>query len=70
MRKVIFWKETCISCVNSSKMYADDTTTYFNLEDSPIHTIILKKEIDKVTTWLKANKLSLNVLYIIDNQQT
>ena len=56
--------------VNSSKMlsflmymYADDTTIYFNLEDFPIHNrhIEINKELDKVNTWLKVNKLSLNV---------
>ena len=54
--------------VNSSKMlsflmYADNTTIYFNLEDFPMHTrhIEINRELDKVKTWLKMNKLSLNV---------
>ena len=54
--------------VNSSKMlsflmYADDTTIYFNLEDFPVHNrhIEINRELDKVNTWLKVNKLSLNV---------
>ena len=44
-------------------MYADDTTIYFNLEDFPLHNrhIEINTELDKVNTWLKANKLSLNV---------
>ena len=54
--------------VNSSKMlsflmYADDTTIYFSLEDFPIHNrhIQINRELDKVNTWLKMNKLSINV---------
>ena len=44
-------------------MYADDTTIYFNLEDFPVHNrhIKINRELDKVTTWLKVNKLFLNV---------
>ena len=43
-------------------MYADDTTIYFNLED---FSNIFKEtdnnnELEKVNTWLKLNKLSLN----------
>ena len=53
--------------VNSSKMsfltYADDTTIYFNLEDFPIHNrhIEINRKLDKINTWLKVYKLSLNV---------
>ena len=44
-------------------MYADDTTIYFNLDDFPVHNrnIEINRELDKVNTWLKVNKLSLNV---------
>ena len=44
-------------------MYADNTTIYFNLVDFPMHTrhIEINRELDKVKTWLKMNKLSLNV---------
>ena len=44
-------------------MYADDTTIYFNLEDFPVHNrhIEINRELDKVNTWLKVNKLSINV---------
>ena len=44
-------------------MYADDTTIYFNLEDFTVHNrhIEINRELDKVNTWLKVNKLSLNV---------
>ena len=40
-------------------MYADDTTIHFNLEDFPIHNrhIGINRELDKVNTWLKVNKL-------------
>ena len=44
-------------------MYADDTTIYFNLEGFPIHNrhIEINIELDQLNTWLKVNKLSLNV---------
>ena len=43
-------------------MYADDTTIYINLENFPVHNrhIEINRELDKVNTWLKVNKLSLN----------
>ena len=51
------------SIMLSILMYADDTTIYFNLEDFPIHNrhIEINRELDKVNTLLKVNKLSLNV---------
>ena len=44
-------------------MYADDTTIYFNLEDfDPYHLKRdINNELEKITHWLKMNKLSLNV---------
>ena len=44
-------------------MYADDTTIYFNLEDFTHLNIEneINDEIEKITIWLKVNKLSLNV---------
>ena len=54
--------------VNSSAkfqflMYADDTTIYFNLEDFPLvnREIKINCELEKVNTWLKLNKLAINV---------
>ena len=54
--------------VNSSKMlsflmYADDTSIYFNLEDFPVNNrhIEINRELHKVNTFLKVNKLLLNV---------
>ena len=44
-------------------MYADDTTMYFNLEDFT-HLDMeneINDEIEKITIWLKVNKLSLYV---------
>ena len=43
-------------------MYADDTTIYFNLEDFDLLTreTDINRELEKVNTWLKLNKLSLN----------
>ena len=44
-------------------MYADDTTIYFNLEDFDPYNLELdiNNELEKITLWLKMNKLSLNV---------
>ena len=54
--------------VNSSNifkflMYADDTTIYFNLDEFPPENreIALNNELEKVNTWLKPNKLDINV---------
>ena len=47
-----------LNCV----MYADDTTIYFNLEefDHLNKEGDINGELEKVNTWLKLNKLSLN----------
>ena len=44
-------------------MYADDTTIYFNLENFTQQNINKKinNEIEKFNTWLKVNRLSLNL---------
>ena len=44
-------------------MYADDTTIYFNLNDFPLinREIKINSELEKVNTWLKLNKLVINV---------
>ena len=44
-------------------MYADDTTIYFNLEDfdSNNFEFEINAELQKVSMWLKKNKLSLNL---------
>ena len=44
-------------------MYADDTTLYFNLEDFNQNCLAaeITNELDKINTWLKINKLSINV---------
>ena len=54
--------------INSSNkfkflMYADDTTLYFNLEDFPAQnrSMLINNELERVNTWLKLNKLTLNV---------
>ena len=41
-------------------MYADDTMSYCNLDDSASE-ILLNNELTKITDWLSSNKLSLNV---------
>ena len=56
-------------------MYADDTTIYFNLEDFDSNNFELEinSELQKVSMWLKKNKLSLNLdktkLMIFHRQQ-
>ena len=44
-------------------MYADDTTIYFNLEDFPCidRETLINTELNKIDTWLKLNKLTMNV---------
>ena len=44
-------------------MYADDTTIYFNLNDFPVinREVKINSELEKVNTWLKLNKLAINV---------
>ena len=44
-------------------MYADDTTIYFNLDDFPLvnKEIEINCKLEKVNTWLKLNKLAINV---------
>ena len=43
-------------------MYADDTTIYFTLEDFDPETLNneINSELEKISIWLKMNKLSLN----------
>ena len=56
-------------------MCADDTTIYFNLKDfdSNNFEIEINPELQKVSLWLKKNKLSLNLdktrLMIFHRQQ-
>ena len=44
-------------------MYADDTTLYSNLEDFPVQnrSMLINNELERVNTWIKVNKLTLNV---------
>ena len=44
-------------------MYADDTTIYFNLEDFPAidRETYINTELNKIDTWFKLNKLTMNV---------
>ena len=41
--------------------YADDTTLYCDIKDVPNYENVLNVELCKITNWLAANKLSLNV---------
>ena len=56
-------------------MYADDTTIYFNLENFDLNNFEfeINAELQKVSMWLKKNKLSLNLdktkLMIFHRQQ-
>ena len=42
-------------------LFADDTNVFYSHVDSSILTRVLKTEIDKLSEWFKANKLSLNL---------
>ena len=44
-------------------MYADDTTIYFSLDEFPSKNreIAVNNELEKVNTWLKHNKRSIDV---------
>ena len=42
-------------------MYANDTTLYWDIKDVPNYENVLNVELCKITNWLAANKLSLNV---------
>ena len=44
-------------------MYLDDTTIYFNFYDFPLANweTEINCELEKVNTWLKLNKLAINV---------
>ena len=41
-------------------MYADDTTLYCNI-DQCVNEYIINEELHKLTKWLGANKLALNI---------
>ena len=51
---------TCTDIVNMI-MYADDTTLICDINGNPADEHLLNMEICKITDWLSANKLSLNV---------
>ena len=44
-------------------MYTDDTTIYFNQADFPKinRSTSINRELEKLSIWLKLNKLTLNV---------
>ena len=42
-------------------MYADDTTLICDINGNPADEHLLNMELCKITDWLSANKLSLNV---------
>ena len=49
-----------ISDVFNMLMYADDTTLYCNI-DQNVSEEVINNELSKVSQWLVANKLSINV---------
>ena len=64
----LFFSIVINDLVNSSMkfrflIYADNTTIYFNLDDFPLvnRKIEINCELEKVNTWLKLNKISINV---------
>ena len=42
-------------------MYADDTTLYCNINNTDETVITIHTELNKISCWLRSNKLSLNV---------
>ena len=42
-------------------MFADDTTLFCDVKDVPNYENVLNSDLCKITNWLAANKLSLNV---------
>ena len=63
------WSIAFLICINdlpsvsnilNMLMYADDNTLYFNFYKD-INEVIINRELYKVSTWLSANKLALNV---------
>ena len=42
-------------------MYADDTTLYCNIDSGHTSGTMINDELKKISRWLAANKLSLNV---------
>ena len=42
-------------------LFADDTSVYIKSENESSVISILNEELEKITTWLKANKLTLNL---------
>ena len=51
---------TCTDIFNMI-MYADDTTLFRDINGNPADEHLLNMELRKITNWLSANKLSLNV---------
>ena len=51
---------TCTDIFNMI-MYADDTTLFCDINGNPADEHLLNMELCKITEWLSANKLSLNV---------
>ena len=49
-----------VSDVFNMLMYADDTTLYCNI-DQNVSEEVINNELSKVSQWLTANKLSINV---------
>ena len=50
-----------VSCLTQSLLFADDTNTFFSHRDTDRLVSIANNELAKIVTWLKANKLSLNL---------
>ena len=42
-------------------LFADDTSVYIEAENESLVISILNEELEKINTWLKANKLTLNL---------
>ena len=56
---MIFTHGGCIQ--SQAGMYADDTTLTFAAEDPDTLQVKMNSDLDTIQTWLKVNKLTLNV---------
>ena len=58
---IIYMNDICNVSHLSTILYADDTSVLVNDKNLDKLLEILNDELNKLSTWLKANKLSLNV---------
>ena len=60
---LIYVNDLCMASADlSTVMFADDTNLFLSDKDINVLFTKMNKELEKVSTWFKANKLSLNTL--------